>query len=167
MENYLTVGKAAEILKCNKSLLRFYEHEFNLEIPRTQTNRRIYSEKEIEKFRYINKLKKEGRSNTQIKAVLNSERIEKFSYENTYSENDAGQANIKNNADMELLLQAIGQLRDEINALKNASGLKEKDELMNENIRLREKLKEKTYELVDTREKLNNAIKYNKKSFFK
>lgn len=167
MENYLTVGKAAEILKCNKSLLRFYEHEFNLEIPRTQTNRRIYSEKEIEKFRYINKLKKEGRSNTQIKAVLNSERIEKFSYENTYSENDLGQAAVKNNMDMELLLQAIGQLRDEINALKNASGLKEKDELMNENIRLREKLKEKTYELVDTREKLNNAIKYNKKSFFK
>jgi len=167
LENEYTVGQAAQILNCNKSLLRFYEDEFDLNIPRTASNRRMYSDKEIEAFRYIARLKKEGRSNAQIKAVLKSERIEKFTVENTYAHADEQISVSGGNMNMELIFQAIAQLRDEINSLKDLSGTKEKDELLNENTRLREKLKEKTYELVETREKLNNAIKSNKKSFFK
>lgn len=177
MENMMTIGKAAQLLGCNKSMLRYYESEFKMDIPRTSSNRRMYSEKEIEAFRYINRLKQEGRTNTQIKAVLHSQRIEKFSYREEDGDNGLPRAQTQEGElvevraaqeeNMQALFAVIAELRDEINAIKGMGNFQDKDELLSENARLKAKLKEKTYELVETREKLSQATKAPRRGLFK
>ena len=56
-----TVTKASDILNLKPYLLRFYESEFELDIPRKKNNRRYYTEKELELFRKIERLKDKGK----------------------------------------------------------------------------------------------------------
>ncbi len=171
MNEGLLIGQAARILNCNKSYLRFYESEFNLSIPRSESNRRIYTSREMEKFRYIDRLKNDGYTNAQIKAVLNSERINKMSYkdtddilsdENTQSDNqNEGERNLAE------IYEIISKLRDEIIDIKSSGECMEKNELIKENELLKTKLKQKTYELVETRERLTNIKKAGQKRLFK
>ena len=171
MNEGLLIGQATRILNCNKSYLRFYESEFNLSIPRSESNRRIYTSREMEKFRYIDRLKNDGYTNAQIKAVLNSERINKMSYkdtddilsdENTQSDNqNEGERNLAE------IYEIISKLRDEIIDIKSSGECMEKNELIKENELLKTKLKQKTYELVETRERLTNIKKAGQKRLFK
>lgn len=186
----LSIGQLAALLGCNKSLLRYYEEQFALSIPRTKSGRRVYTEREVEEFRYILRLKDGGMSNGEVKSVLSSDRIENYimaededfdaAIEQASKGMDMGATELCEpeasvNTAMEKLsgvdelaplLEVIGMLRDEINNLKNLSEYKSKSELLEENERLREKLKEKTYELVDVRERLTQATK-KKRNFFK
>lgn len=168
-EHNIFIGQASEILHCNKSLLRFYEKEFSLNIPRIKSGRRIYGAKELESFRYIDKLKKNGYNNTQIKAVLSSERLNS---ENTKNESDEEDFKAENNIvpvseNASAILELINQLKKEVTELKNLSEFRNKETLIKENEDLKRKLKEKTYELVETREKLTNIKKYGNKKMFK
>lgn len=196
MDNLITIGQAAGILKCNTSLLRFYEKEFEIDITRTSSNRRMYSAKDIESFRYIAKLKDKGYSNSQIKSVLNSERVNRVenfaqvqletlrveenigSIETLRTDPEAVDLNEEiqaagdlqppiTSSDIIAIFNVISQLRDEINELKNMESVRGKNELMEENARLKAKIKEKTYELVEVREKLSLAgKKAQKRSLF-
>lgn len=165
MEKQLLIGQAAEILQCNKSLLRYYESEFSLSIPRDHLGRRYYTSKELEMFRYIYKLKEDGNRNEQIKAVLNSQRITGNIY--TFSPTDECIENEKPKEDILLLYQLIEKLREEISDIKQLNNFDEKTQLIRENSELKKKLKEKTYELVEAREKLSNIKKATSKKLFK
>ena len=168
MEKRYTTGKAALLLGCNKSLLRYYEKEFNLLIPRSSSNRRIYTQKEIDIFKNIEELKEKGYCNAEIKGMFNSTRIESFSFneDNVVDEVISGEQLGKTDVGLMDLFNMIAQLRDELSTLKDGSFKNENQELINENNKLKDKLKEKTYELVSLREKLITANK-TKRKFFK
>ena len=170
MEKYIFIGQAAKILQCNKSLLRYYEDEFGLDIPRNQSGRRIYSTKELEMFRYIYKLKAEGQSNSNIKAVLSSDHSTKDVYCFTEvlldEEEKSDETSVSPDAVAELFSMMEHIIRD-IAELKNISQFDRKNDLVSENNELKQKLKEKTYELVETREKLNSLKKASARKLFK
>ena len=170
MEKYIFIGQAAKILQCNKSLLRYYEDEFGLDIPRNQSGRRIYSTKELEMFRYIYKLKAEGQSNSNIKAVLLSDRSanDVYCFTEVLMDDDekAEQPNVSSDAVTELFAMMEHIIRD-IAELKNMSQSENNHDLVSENNELRQKLKEKTYELVETREKLSSLKKASARKLFK
>ncbi len=164
----LTIGNVAKILGCNRSLLRYYEEQFDIKVPRSKSNRRYYTTVELEKFRYILKLKDSGLSNPEIKSVLDSERVEKSEYEflkviPPKEDVRPPEKNDGQNEELKALYEMIASLRDEINELKNMGAVMEKSELIKENNALKQKLKEKTYELVSLRE--NSTHK--KRGFFR
>lgn len=152
------------MLGCSKSCLRYYESEFNLTIPRGEANRRFYTPRELEMFRYIYKLKADGMKNAQIKAVLNSERINERSFEDKIFKPEEVD---EEQADPTGLKELISELLREIGELRKVSRYKNTSDLQKENDELKSKLKEKTYELVETREKLNNIKKAGSKKLFK
>lgn len=170
MDEGIYIGQAAELLNCNKSYLRFYESEFSLDIPRNSSNRRIYTSLELEKFRYIDKLKNDGYTNTQIKAVLNSQRVQNSSYDAdamNMSDNESSNHEYNRTADVSQLYDMLLKLRDEISDIKEMGSYREKNELQKENEILKAKLKEKTYELVEIRERLTNMKKAGQRKLFK
>ncbi|MBE6038194.1 MAG: MerR family transcriptional regulator [Anaerofustis stercorihominis] len=164
-----SIGDLAKMLGCNKSLLRYYEEQFSLQIPRSKSNRRYYTIVEAEKFRYILKLKDSGLSNKEIKTVLESERIgnagDSFSEEAEPSVTSESTYDNEDKQELSALFEIIAGLRDEINELKKAGMMKDKSELVAENEQLRQRLKEKTYELVSLREDIRLNTK--KKRFFR
>ena len=114
-----TITQASNILNCKPYLLRFYESEFELNIPREQNNRRYYTTKEIDIFRYIEKLKENGKKNKEIKETLH----------NVKEKDDDNNIN--------KLIDTINLLREEIEDLKQKNDLKQRDELITENARLK------------------------------
>ncbi len=159
----LSIGDVAKILGCNRSLLRYYEEQFEIQVPRNKSNRRYYTSSELEKFRYILKLKDSGLSNPEIKSVLDSERVERTEYEFFTVPKETLPPPQPKTEELKELYDIIASLRDEINELKKMGAVMEKSELVKENNTLREKLKEKTYELVSLREK----TKPKKRGFFR
>lgn len=67
-----SISEASKITGFSKHVLRFYEDEFGVEVPRNKSNHRYYTYVEIEKFIYIKTLKERGLSNQQIKDIFNS-----------------------------------------------------------------------------------------------
>ncbi len=58
-KRYFTIGEAADILGVNRSVLRFWETEFDDLSPRkTRKGRRMYSQKDLEMLRLIHYLVK-------------------------------------------------------------------------------------------------------------
>ena len=70
-----SIKEASEIVGFKPHVIRYYEKEFELDIPRTESNRRVFSYKELEEFRYIKTLKNKGLTNKQIKQILKSPEI--------------------------------------------------------------------------------------------
>ena len=52
-EKTYTITEAASLTGYEPHVLRYYEKEFNLNIPRNKANHRYYTYKEIEKLQYI------------------------------------------------------------------------------------------------------------------
>ena len=66
MEQRYTVTQTAEILGVRASVLRYWEEELAIEIPRNELGHRYYTEKEIHLFENIRDLKEKG---FQLKAI--------------------------------------------------------------------------------------------------
>lgn len=102
-------------------------------------------------------LKDRGVSNNRIKMELGLVgKDEKNTYNN---ENEQFILNELENIKKELfkldmITEALMEIKDELNQIKVQSANKENDLLIVENARLKMKLKEKTYELVELKEKL-------------
>ncbi len=188
-----SISEASEIIGFSKHVLRFYEKEFNIIIPRNKSNHRYYTYTEIEKYLYIKALKERGLSNQQIKVIINSpeeiidnKEIAVTKNEQLVISNELIPDNQNNPDNYSKELQNIKEIiGNEINI--NILSLKEnitndieelfnkylnddknitnteKDALISENARLRMKLKEKTYETAMLKEKLKRLE--NKKSF--
>lgn len=156
-----TITQASNILNCKPYLLRFYEDEFGLEIPRSSNNRRYYTTREIDIFRYIESLKDEGKKNKEIKETL-SESKNKIIFEEIEEEKPKEEEN-----NITCLIKTINSLREEIEDLKKQDNFKQRDELIAENARLKMKLKEKTYENSILKEKYNALKQSRKRSLFK
>ena len=188
VDKHYSISEVAEITNYPPHVLRYYEKEFELEIPRNESNHRYYSYKEIEIFQYIKSLQDQGFSNKQIKLIMNSPELLINSSEemaltaiNSRDKIDSVQLakDISLNLYMEFFdeltkilndntehnTEKIEELKDEIIRLRNELNSKERDVLICENAKLKMKVKEKSYEVADLKEKIKR-IENNNKSFF-
>ncbi len=171
------ISEVAEITGYPPHVLRYYEKEFELDIPRNESNHRYYTYAEIELFQYIKYLQEKGFSNKQIKLIIKSPETVMNSNDETalttvdnLSAIDTVQlaheisSNLQdkfidrlkeilweNKEYNELMIQ---KLIDEITALKNELNSKERDVLICENAKLKMKIKEKSYEIAELKEKI-------------
>lgn len=187
LDKQYSISEVAELTGYPPHVLRYYEKEFELQIPRNEANHRFYTYTEIETFQYIKSLQEKGFSNKQIKLILQSPEIIVNANEETALTSISPSANVNtlelakeislnlqevfidelhkilnNNADHNEKL--ISELMDEIIALRKELASKERDVLICENAKLKMKLKEKSYEVVGLREKLKRIE--NSKSLF-
>lgn len=183
-----SISEVSEITGYPPHVLRFYEKEFELDIPRNDSNHRYYTYNEIEMFQYIKSLQEKGFSNKQIKLILKSPEVL------VNSNNEIALTNIipQDNINIILLAKEISQnmqdsffnrlidilesnkehntqiikeLTDEIIALRNELNSKERDVLICENAKLKMKVKEKSYEVAELKEKIKRLE--NNRGFFK
>lgn len=185
-----TISEVAEVTSYPPHVLRYYEKEFELEIPRNQSNHRYYTYIEIEIFQYIKSLQDKGFSNKQIKLIIRSPELLINSDEEVALTN----INIREKESIDSLelakeislnlqedfldnllkvldnsnennIQVIGELRDEIINLRKELTSKERDVLICENAKLKMKIKEKSYETAELREKVKKMA--NNQGFFR
>ena len=67
-----SISEVSEITGFAPHVLRYYEKEFGIEVPRKDSNHRYYTYKEIELILYIRDLKDKGFANKQIKMIIDS-----------------------------------------------------------------------------------------------
>lgn len=187
-----SISEVSEITGYDKHVLRYYEDDFNLEIPRTKSNRRYYTYKEIETFLYIKELQEKGLSNKQIKLVLECPEIlirrdkndlavsdqtnslqkssiiysnvmEKISIEitNVIAENMTNGWEETRKEIINYFEQAVDSKESTQDSEVSEADNKEKDILLCENARLKMKVKEKSYEVVRLKEKINHLSQKN------
>ncbi len=187
-EREYTISEISEIIGYPAHVLRYYEKEFELEIPRNNANHRYYTYKELEIYNYIKTLQEKGFTNKQIKLIMNSPEIlvsngEAAATALVKKESDVSPNSIDiynlfkeliteelkpvliEKTDMSLAI--MNELRDEIAQLRNELNNNERDVLICENIKLKMKVKEKSYELVELKDKLRREQETSKGIFTK
>lgn len=170
--NTYTFKEMCDLTGYKPSVIRFYEKEFKINIPRDINGRRFFTQKEIDRFLMIKKLKEEGYTNKQIKKLIEEKRTD-ILYEaaatiegvDDSSKKIPDVSGIENNITkvIDNKMKEINDRLDELN--QNVTG-KERDILITENMKLKMELKQRAYEIMELKEKL----KYEKdksKSFFK
>ncbi|WP_236914463.1 MerR family transcriptional regulator [Clostridium sp. Cult2] len=187
VDKQYTISEVAELTSYPPHVLRYYEKEFELEIPRNESNHRYYTYIEIELFQYIKSLQDKGFSNKQIKLILRSPEMLVTSNEETALTSISSQQSIdsielareisvnlqevffddlikilENNT--EYNEKIIKELIEEIIALRNELNSKERDVLICENAKLKMKFKEKSYEVAGLKEKIKRME--SNRSFF-
>ena len=185
-----SISEVSEITGFAPHVLRYYEKEFDIDVPRKDSNHRYYTYKEVELILYIKDLKDKGFANKQIKVIINSPQTV-FSQENT--DLDMVKTDMMNVIDPNEIAVQISSvienqffekltnyleenqnnttdlvvtLKDEIIALRQEINSKEHDVLICENAKLRMKVKEKVYENVKLKDEILR-LKDENKGFFK
>lgn len=171
------ISEVAEITGFPPHVLRYYEKEFDLEIPRNESNHRYYTYTEIELFEYIKTLQNKGFSNKQIKLIIKSPEVllnpedetalTSVVHNEIINVTELAQTisqNLEDNflnrlvevleSNKEYNKQIIKELMDEIVQLRNELNSKERDVLICENAKLKMKVKEKSYEVAELKEKI-------------
>lgn len=192
LEKQHTISEVSEITDYPPHVLRYYEKEFELDIPRNDSNHRYYTYKEIEMLQYIKSLQDKGFSNKQIKLIIKSPEILVNNQEEAVTTSDSLQktdfntlsqeistnlgeviteeiaVKIKNilDSNQENEEKLIMKLKDEIEELRKELTSKERDVLICENAKLKMKVKEKSYEVAGLKEKVKR-IEESNKGFFK
>lgn len=141
------------------SVIRYYEKEFKLNIPRDDKGRRYFTENDLNKLLFIRELQDQGYTNGQIKRMINEHSNEVISeVAATYNLDDAGTdvnelipANTNVIKYIDKKLEEINESLSELN--QNVTG-KERDILITENMRLKMEIKQKSYEVLELKEKL-------------
>lgn len=187
-----SISEVSKITGYETHVLRYYESDFNLEIPRTKSKRRYYTHKEIEKFIYIKELQEKGLTNKQIKLVLESPELivsekevavakaEDISVKEVAVPETEDISVLQNNNQVDAIEMICSRINESINLNINYKldetkneiieyfdenvkedeenttlVKKEKDVLICENARLKMKVKEKSYEVAELKERLN------------
>lgn len=78
-ENGYLISDAAKQVEVESHVLRYWEEELKMEIPRNEMGHRFYTEEHIQKFRKIKELKDKGYQLKAIKAVISGEATEEAS----------------------------------------------------------------------------------------
>lgn len=175
-----TISEVSDLTGYAPHVLRYYEKEFQIEVPRNESNHRYYTVKEIELIQYIKMLQDKGFNNKQIKLIINSEELILSNPNSTSLDlvNSKGNSELDVNAialeisnslernffdKIEEIIEnakfdnqnLVEELKEEIILLRNELNSKERDILICENAKLKMKLKERTYENIELNEKLN------------
>ncbi|WP_192929859.1 helix-turn-helix domain-containing protein [Alkaliphilus serpentinus] len=183
-----SIKEISELTGFQPHVIRFYEKEFQLKIPRDSGNRRYFTYKELEELLYIKNLQERGLTNPQIRQVLKSPKVVlegKSKKEvavtgsnkvmtNSEAMNEAWIREAIEYLKMEVIdslsrvdnKKQIEELSVKIDELKLQLNNQEKDVLICENAKLKMKLKEKSYEVAELKDKIRRE-NAQKKSIFK
>lgn len=187
-----SIKEVSEIIGFKPHVIRYYEKEFDLDIPRTNSNRRYFTYKETAQFQYIKTLQEKGLTNKQIKQVLkSSEGVMEYNSDGISEDEIAISRKMdstpkKHTKHNETILKDeiyhslnhaislikkfdyktdIEELSLKIDNLKKQLVNQEKDVLICENAKLKMKIKERSYEVAELKEKLKRE-KHKKASIF-
>ena len=174
-----TISEVSDLTGYAPHVLRYYEKEFQIQVPRNDSNHRYYTVKEIELIQYIKMLQDKGFNNKQIKLIINSEELIVSNPNSTSldlpSSKDVSKLDTQSialeisnsleenffNRIEEIIENAkfdnqnlVEELKYEIVLLRNELNSKERDILICENAKLKMRLKEKAYESIELKEKL-------------
>ncbi len=172
-----TISEVSELTGYAPHVLRYYEKEFEIDVPRNNSNHRYFTYKEVELIQYIKTLQDKGFSNKQIKLIISSPEVMMNMHDDTglVAVNDnlyfdsyqiAKEISITLEEEFfDKLLNSINQgtenntkvieeLRDEVIRLRNEINSTERDVLICENAKLKMKIKEKTFENIELKDKL-------------
>ncbi|CAK7016984.1 MerR family transcriptional regulator [Tissierella sp. P1] len=175
-----TISEVSEITGYAPHVLRYYEKEFEIEVPRNNSNHRYFTYKEIELIQYIKTLQDKGFTNKQIKLIIQSPEIMMNNQETTdvvpvddniYFDTYQLAKEISTTLEEEFFdklfnhinegseknIKVIEELKNEVAMLRNELNSKERDVLICENAKLKMKVKEKTLENIELREKLKKT----------
>ena len=183
-----TISEVAEITGYAPHVLRYYEKEFEIDIPRNNSNHRYYTYKEVELIQYIKSLQDKGFGNKQIKIIISSPEVmlcnheetalanvDKDSYLDSYQiakeismvleEDFFERLSDSINQGTENNIKVIEELKNEIMMLRNEINIKDRDVLICENAKLKMKIKETTFENTELKNKVIQLEK-KRKGFF-
>ncbi len=188
INNEYSISEVSDITGYAAHVIRYYEKEFEIDIPRNNSNHRYFTYKEIEVLQYIKTLQEKGFSNKQIKLIIKSPEIlingqeeglvrpGDASHFDTYEiakeisatleEEFFGKLHYAINEGSENNTKVIKELKDELVNLREELNSKQRDVLICENAKLKMKVKEKTYENVELKNKLIN-VEANQVGFLK
>ena len=183
-----TIKEVADMTGFKTHVIRFYEKEFDLEIPRNdENNRRYFTYKEVEDLIQIKTMQERGLTNKQIRQILKSPKIVIES-----NNNEVAVSNINNEVArtqdghseewikealqfirLELLesvksldyKKELEELTEKVDDLRMQLNSEDKDVLVCENAKLRMKLKEKSYEVAELKDKMKRD-QHKSKSIF-
>jgi DNA-binding transcriptional MerR regulator len=161
----LTISQVSELVGYKPHVIRFYEKEFNLVIPRNKSGHRYFSYKEVETLQYIKQLQEKGLSNNQIKLILKSPEIivgeDGQSREIAVAKTAMPQENIFHQKLQDSLfkfkeeiMEGFEGVTDNIRELTAEIRSKDKDILICENAKLKLDVKRKAYEVAELKEQL-------------
>ena len=184
-----TISEVAEITGYAAHVLRYYEKEFEIDIPRNASNHRYFTYKEVELIQYIKSLQDKGFGNKQIKMIISSPEImlnnneetalahvDSDSYFDTYQiakeismvleEDFFERLSDSINQGTENNIKVIEELKNEIMMLRNEINSKDRDVLICDNAKLRMKNKDITIENLELKNRIIN-LEEKKKGFFR
>lgn len=185
-----SISEVAEITGYASHVLRYYEKEFEIDVPRKESNHRYYTYKEIELIQYIKMLQDKGFGNKQIKLIISSPELvltnpEETSLEvvkdnNLTVDTDYIAREISNILEESFLekishyidmgnkdsVNLIMELKEEIINLRIEMNSKERDILITENARLKMKVMEINNENQEIKNELER-LRNNNLGFFK
>jgi len=178
-KNIYSISEVAQRTGFKSHVIRFYEKEFNITIPRGENNRRYFTNREIDQLLYIKQLQSDGISNKQIKDILQTQEniqsevdicdeiaITSISNEEEITRVSKPNFNINVELKHEILMilekynckNEISELKQQIDELSqqlnNPEKNTDKDVLICENAKLKLKVKEKSYEIAELKDKL-------------
>jgi DNA-binding transcriptional MerR regulator len=154
------------------SVIRYYEKEFKLNIPRDSNSRRYFTQLELDKILLIKQLQNKGYTNTQIKRFMEEECDEIAAARDSLLYSIIQDQELVLNKSiinfMEEKFKEISNNLSELNQNIGNQGGQERDLLLSENMKLKMELKQKSYELIEIKEKLRYEKDYkNRKGFMK
>lgn len=179
MENITyTFKEICEKTGYKSSVIRYYEKEFKLNIPRDTNGRRVFSKKDLDKLLFIKGLQNEGYTNGQIKRILNEkEPMTSFEVAATMAITSNGLNNSSKQPQLDLdknvikfIEEKFQEINSNINELNQNVNSKERDIILSENLKLKMEIKQKSYEVIELKEKLKYEKEKNigfLKRFFK
>lgn len=177
MENITyTFKEICEKTGYKSSVVRYYEKEFKLNIQRDTNGRRVFTKKDLDKLLFIRKLQNEGYTNGQIKKVINEGDLfasKEIAASIDIASNEFNNAKNQTSLDINVIKfieEKLQEINSNINELNQNVTSKERDIILSENLKLKMEIKQKSYELIELKEKLRYEKEKNTgfiKKFFK
>jgi len=149
-----TLKEVCEKTNYKPSVIRYYEKEFKINIPRDSSGRRYFTDKELDQYLFIKKLQQKGYTNPQIKKAMEFgiDALPEIAVSSTDSL--VTQAQGFGVDVISYMDEKFNELTANISQLNQAVSGQERDQLISENMRLKMELKQKSYELAEAKEKL-------------
>lgn len=162
-----TLKEVCEKTNYKPSVIRYYEKEFKINIPRDSSGRRYFTDKELDQYLFIKKLQQKGYTNPQIKKAMEFgiDALPEIAVSSTDSL--VTQAQGFGVDVISYMDEKFNELTANISQLNQAVSGQERDQLISENMRLKMELKQKSYELAEAKEKLKYEREARNKGFIK
>ena len=178
----LSISQVSRIIGYKPHVIRFYEKEFDLQIPRNKSGHRFFTYREVETLKYIKQLQEKGLTNSQIKVILRTPEVAVDGNSDIKEIAVTHTAPVKEEQSHRILHELIQKFSDEIKVglsgindnireLADEIRARDKDILICENAKLKMDIKRKAYEVAELKEQLQKERNRKKtllgKLFFK